>query len=179
MFNLEFSYGGHEYDHSGIVCVDVGNSAGLTLKEQIPVGITYYTEDEIDDVIYSFGDFWWGSQYEPFNQNCNCFTEKFISHIVHNGEYYYPSYINRFTKLGSLLSMWFKPLQATFGNVVDYNDDEDEVSRPPVNSSSAQLQQQNVDNFNPEVMVAPLSVINQIDVIQLRHSQNRSNIVFS
>lgn len=39
-------------------------------------------------------------------------------------EYYYPSYVNRFTKLGSLLSMWFKPLQALFGDLVNYDDDE-------------------------------------------------------
>lgn len=61
MFNLEFSYGGHDYDNSGIVCVEAGNSAGLTLKEKIPVGITYYQEEEIDEIMSAFGNFWWGS----------------------------------------------------------------------------------------------------------------------
>jgi hypothetical protein len=51
LYKHEFSYGGHDYDFSGIVCVEAGNSAGLTLKERLPVGITYYSEDEIDDII--------------------------------------------------------------------------------------------------------------------------------
>lgn len=51
MFDLEFSYGGHDFDNSGIVCVEAGNSAGLTLKERIPAGITYYSEDDVDEVI--------------------------------------------------------------------------------------------------------------------------------
>ena len=51
MYDLEFSYGGHENSNSGIVVVDKGNSAGLVLKESIPVGITYYSADEIDEIV--------------------------------------------------------------------------------------------------------------------------------
>ena len=40
--NLEFSYGGHEEVFPGTVTVNKGNSAGLDLKESIPVGFTYY-----------------------------------------------------------------------------------------------------------------------------------------
>jgi hypothetical protein len=100
-----------------------GNTAGLTLKEKLPIGVTFYNEDEIDEIIRHFGDFWLGKDYDPFNQNCNCFTERFITHIVDKEEYYYPRYVNRFTKLGALLKMWFKPLQALFGDIVDYGDD--------------------------------------------------------
>lgn len=67
IYNHEFSYGGHDYECSGIVCVEAGNSAGLTLKEKLPVGITYYNEDEIDDIIRNFGDFWIGKDYDPFS----------------------------------------------------------------------------------------------------------------
>lgn len=110
VFSHEFSYGGHDFKTSGVVCVEAGNSAGLTLKEKLPVGITYYNEEEVEDIVIQFGDFWLGSDYDPFNQNCNCFTQTLVSHLVNNEEFYYPSYINRFTKLGSLLKMWFKPL---------------------------------------------------------------------
>ena len=110
IFNHEFSYGGHDYDVSGIVVVEAGHSPGLTLKERIPVAISYYSEEEIDEIIKHFGDFWHGSDYDPFNHNCNCFTEKLLSHLAHNEEYYYPEYVNRFGKLGSMLKMWFKPL---------------------------------------------------------------------
>ena len=67
LYNYEFSYGGHDQKSSGIVCVDAGNSAGLTLKEKIPVGITYYNQDEIDEIINHLGEFWFGADYEPFS----------------------------------------------------------------------------------------------------------------
>lgn len=38
-------------------------------------------------------------------------------------DYYYPEYVNRFGKLGSLLRMWFKPLQGIFGDIVSYEED--------------------------------------------------------
>lgn len=47
LHNCEFSYGGHDEACSGLVIVEAGKSAGLTLKEKIPVGITYYTDEEI------------------------------------------------------------------------------------------------------------------------------------
>ena len=124
LYKHEFSYGGHDYDCSGIVCVEAGNNAGLTQKERIPVGVTYYSEDEIDDIVKAFGDYWIGQDYNPFGHNCNSFTERFLSHIADKEEYYYPEYINRFTKLGALLRMWFKPLQAIFGDIVQYDEEE-------------------------------------------------------
>mgnify|MGYP001590196922 CR=1 FL=1 len=51
LYKHEFSYGGHDFDCSGIVCVEAGNNVGLTLKERLPMGITYYSEDEIDETI--------------------------------------------------------------------------------------------------------------------------------
>ena len=43
LFGYEFSYGGHDEEQSGIVCVQEGNSAGLELKERILAGYTYYS----------------------------------------------------------------------------------------------------------------------------------------
>ena len=42
LYDLEFSYGGHDEDSPGTVVVLKGNSASLTLKESIPVGTTYF-----------------------------------------------------------------------------------------------------------------------------------------
>lgn len=35
-----------------------------------------------------------------------------------------PSYVNRFTKLGSVFRMWFKPLQELVGDIVNYESDD-------------------------------------------------------
>ena len=123
LYDLEFSYGGHDMESSGIVVVDKGNSAGLELKESLPVGLTYYSGDEIDEIVEEFGEFWHGKDYDPFSKNCNNFTEQMIRHICEREEFYVPSYVNRFTKLGSVLRMWFKPLQELVGDIVNYEED--------------------------------------------------------
>ena len=94
------------------------------MRESIPVGITYYGSDEIDEFIEQFGNFWYGRDYDPFAKNCNHFTEAFIKTICNKEQFYVPHYINRFCKLGSILRMWFKPLQELFGDIVNYNDED-------------------------------------------------------
>ena len=121
IFDNEFSYGGHEHERSGIVVVEQGNSAGLILKERLPIGFTYYSCDDMDEIIDFFGDFWHGCDYDPFSKNCNNFTEELAKYLCQNNLIYYPSYINRFCKLGSILRMWFKPLQDLVGDIVNYD----------------------------------------------------------
>ena len=81
MYGLEFSYGGHNEDSSGIVVVDQGNSAGLQLREALPIGMTYYSGFEIDEIVDNFGEFWLGKDYDPFAKNCNNFTEALIRFV--------------------------------------------------------------------------------------------------
>ena len=121
----EFSYGGHAMERSGIVVVQEGDSAGLVLKESLPIGYTYYGSDEMDEAIEYFGDFWRGCDYDPFSKNCNHFTEALASYLCEKNVLYYPSYINRFCKLGSILRMWFRPLQDLWGELIEYNEFED------------------------------------------------------
>ena len=85
--------------------MDKGNTAGLVLRESLPVGITYYSPDEIDEVVDAFGEFWHGKDYDPFSKNCNHFTEQMIKHICDKEQFYVPSYVNRFTKLGSVIQL--------------------------------------------------------------------------
>ena len=124
MYGLEFSYGGHNEDSSGIVVVDQGNSAGLQLREALPIGMTYYSGFEIDEIVDNFGEFWLGKDYDPFAKNCNNFTEALIRFVCEKEQFYVPSYVNRFTKLGSVFRMWFKPLQELVGDIVNYDEDD-------------------------------------------------------
>lgn len=101
--------------------VNQGNSAGLTLRERIPIGTTYYNGDEIDEIIEYYGEFWHGRDYDPFGKNCNAFSAKLIEHICDGEGFYCPPYVNRFSKLGSIFRMWFKPLQQLVGDLVKYD----------------------------------------------------------
>ena len=143
LYDLEFSYGGHDMEASGIVVVDKGNTAGLTLKESLPVGLTYYSGDEIDDIIDTFGDFWHGKDYDPFAKNCNNFTEHLIRHVCDNENFYVPSYVNRFTKLGSVFRMWFKPLQELVGDIVNYETERN--NSEPFGSQRSDSNRENYD----------------------------------
>ena len=118
---MEISYGGTEDDSPGTVVVQKGNTAGLTLKESLPVGKTLFNLQEINSITEDFGSYWSGKDYDPFRQNCNDFTRKFSEMICDGGVAYFPSYINRFTKLGTLFRMWFHPLEKLLGNLVDYD----------------------------------------------------------
>lgn len=110
IYDSEFSYGGHDKACSGIVVVERGKSAGLVLKESLPIGTTHYNDLEIEEIIDYFGLFWHGCDYDPFAKNCNNFTEALVKFICGEKQAYVPSYINRFCKLGSILRMWFRPL---------------------------------------------------------------------
>ena len=92
------------------------------MRESVPIGVTYYDQNDMDDIIAYFGDFWLGCDYDPFAKNCNHFTEALAAYITDSNFYYYPSYINRFCKLGSIFRMWFKPLQELVGDIVNYDD---------------------------------------------------------
>ena len=48
-----------------------------------------------------------------------------------------PTYVNRFTKLGSVLRMWFKPLQELVGDIVNYEDDSESSSSDEVKAPNA------------------------------------------
>ena len=148
MYDLEFSYGGHNEDTSGIVVVERGNSAGLELRESLPIGFTYYTGNEIDEIVDFFGEFWLGKDYDPFAKNCNHFTEALIRSVCEKEEFYVPSYVNRFTKLGSVFRMWFKPLQELVGDIVNYEDEPCDVDSEEEQDSYTYKADQ--ANFFPE-----------------------------
>lgn len=115
----------------------VGKSTSLGLKSKVFVGYTFFSAIQIDDIIEEFGEFWAGQEYEPFSHNCNFFSKYLIEHLVHQeGEFYFPRYVNRFSKLSSLLRIWFNPLQTLLGDVVkapegsDSEESEEESDEP-------------------------------------------------
>ena len=55
-----------------------------------------------------------------------------IEHICDHGQFYIPTYINRFSKLGSIFRMWFKPLQELVGDIVNYDTKENNGGRESI-----------------------------------------------
>ena len=133
---LEFSYGGHPEDEPGTMITYEGNQVGLELKEKLLIGYTLFSLAEINDIVDHLGTFWPGNCYDPFRQNCNHFTETFLSLLLKPGDRYMPAYVNRFTRVGSLFRMWFHPLQKLTGNFVELGEpearDQNTVSKKPL-----------------------------------------------
>lgn len=147
IYGHEYYYGGHDAEITGVVETDIGKSTSLHLKEVLLVGYTYYDADDVDLLLDEFGKFWQGIGYDPFSHNCNDFTRAFIKHISHEeGLFEYPNYVNRFSKLSSLLRVWFQPLKNLFGDVV--NAPEDEVMGHNENAQEGEGDEQQNDLEN-------------------------------
>ena len=163
IYGHEYYYGGHDADITGIVETDIGKSTSLNLKEILLVGYTYYDADDVDLILDEFGKFWQGIQYDPFSHNCNDFSKQVIKHLAHEeGLYEFPTYVNRFAKLSSLLRVWFQPLKNLFGDVV--NAPEDEVMNKE--DEENKVEQANKDEYLEE----PDDDYNEIVTQALHHA---------
>ena len=151
IYGHEYYYGGHDEDITGIVETDIGESTSLHLKETLLVGYTFYDADDVDLILDEFGKFWQGNGYDPFSHNCNDFSKHIIQHLCHEeGMYEFPTYVNRFSKLSSLLRVWFQPLKNLFGDVV--NAPEGDVmgasqEEGDLENGQAELTQDQIDNL--------------------------------
>lgn len=67
-----------------------------------------------------------------------------------------PTYVNRFTKLGSILRMWFKPLQELVGDIVNYEDSESSSSSSDKAPVAAPVVNHYRDRLSQDVLMPPV-----------------------
>ena len=111
----EYSFGSTKEDVPGIFLNNAGELKHLTLKEKIYLGNTLYKKETIYKLLYLQSPYWMGRTYDPFVKNCNHFT-KFFARILLNNKVYYPSYINKLSKYGTLFASFYPPIKRLYGD---------------------------------------------------------------
>jgi len=95
---LEYSFGGHEYDFSGIFTVEPRETPGVIFREAIELGETDLNAREVQALADSLAPKYIGSTYNLFTKNCNHFSDEFCSKLLNKR---IPNYVNRMAWIGS------------------------------------------------------------------------------
>ncbi len=145
----EYSFGSTKEDVPGIFLNKAGGLKHLTLKEKIYLGNTLYKTETIYKLLYLQSPYWMGRTYDPFVKNCNHFTE-FFGRILLNNKVYYPRYINKISKYGTLFASFYPPIKRLYGDFAQRftNNNIDIFSSVNLNSNKVTNHKNTKDCFN-------------------------------
>lgn len=113
VMGVEYAFGGHEYDYTGIfACEPRGAPGGVLFRESIPVGETDLTQSEIHSLIQHMGHDYKGNKYHLLQRNCNHFANDLGKQLTGKEA---PFWINRLAGIAVMLhcllpSAWVPPL---------------------------------------------------------------------
>jgi len=95
---IEYAFGGHEFDFSGIFTVEPRVTPGVVFRESIELGETNLNSREIQALADSLAPKYFGNTYNLFTKNCNHFSDEFCKKLLNKS---IPNYVNRMAWVGS------------------------------------------------------------------------------
>lgn len=113
-YGVEYAYGGHDYDCSGIFATNPRDPPGqVVFRESIYLGDTDLTQAEVLQLVQTMGAEYKGNRYHLLQRNCNHFATDLCTHLVGKPA---PSWINRLAGVAVSLhcllpESWVPPLQ--------------------------------------------------------------------
>ncbi|CAD7704471.1 unnamed protein product [Ostreobium quekettii] len=113
VYGVEYAYGGHDYDASGIFATEPRKPPGpVEFRESIPMGDTGMEPDEVRRLVSSMGQRYRGNHYHLLQMNCNHFASDLCKELVGRRA---PSWVNRLAGLAVvchclLPGTWVPPL---------------------------------------------------------------------
>ncbi|GLC36061.1 hypothetical protein PLESTB_000533500 [Pleodorina starrii] len=131
---VEYAYGGHDYDYSGIFATNPRDAPGQVIfRESIPMGETDMSQQDIHRLVQRMGNDYKGNSYHLLQRNCNHFASDFCQQLVGKEA---PSWINRLAGIAVMFHClfppsWVPPLQTpsavpTLGNAAGGSSGRDE-----------------------------------------------------
>ena len=111
----EYSFGGHEFDYSGVFNCEPRKAEGAKFREAIVVGTTTWTSNEIASLVSSLSEEYVGSRYNLISRNCNHFAEDLAKRVTGNS---IPGWVNRLAKIGYMFHCLVPPKLMGPGPVV-------------------------------------------------------------
>lgn len=110
---VEYAYGGHEYDASGIFATSPKDAPGpVTFRESAVVGVTELSSEEVQQLVHNLGQAYRGNRYHLLQRNCNHFASDLSYQLCGRRS---PPWVNRLANLAVMLhcllpTAWVPPL---------------------------------------------------------------------
>jgi hypothetical protein len=110
---VEYAYGGHEYDVSGIFATNPRDAPGPVLfRESVVVGETSLTPQQVQQAVQELGQEYKGNRYHLLQRNCNHFSDHLCVKLT---GMHPPVWVNRLAGLAVMLHCllpvaWVPPL---------------------------------------------------------------------
>ncbi|GIL72375.1 hypothetical protein Vretimale_4154 [Volvox reticuliferus] len=144
VYGVEYAYGGHDYDYSGVFATNPRDAPGqVVFRESIPMGETDLTQQEIHHLVQRMGNDYKGNNYHLLQRNCNHFASDLCRQLVGKEA---PNWINRLAGIAVMLhclipTSWVPPLQTpsaapVLGGTVVVTRDEDKSLLSPAGQRS-------------------------------------------
>mmetsp|Transcript_31077 Transcript_31077/g.69004 ORF Transcript_31077/g.69004 Transcript_31077/m.69004 type:complete len:204 (-) Transcript_31077:621-1232(-) len=113
VYGVEYAYGGHEYDCSGVFATNPRDAPGQVLfRESIYMGETDLTAVEVQQLVSKLGQEYKGNRYHLLQRNCNHFAGDLCYQLTGKPP---PAWINRLASVAVMLhcllpASWVPPL---------------------------------------------------------------------
>lgn len=105
--DIEWAYGGHEYDVSGIFASAPGDAPGpVTFRERIWIGTTSKDPEEVHELVQAMGMAFQGNSYHLLQRNCNTFSTDLCKKLTGQEA---PAWVNRLAFIASRVHCLLPP----------------------------------------------------------------------
>lgn len=114
VYGVEYAFGGHEYDVSGVFATNPREAPGAVLfREAVPMGETDLTPQQVQALVQRMGEAYKGNRYHLLQSNCNHFASDLCVQLVGRAP---PGWVNRLAGIAVALHCllppsWVPPLQ--------------------------------------------------------------------
>ena len=99
ILNIEFAFGGHPYEETGIYTSKPRNHIIGKFIKQIHLEHTYFSKEQICDILLEAAIKYRGNAYDIIRFNCNDFTDDIAMSLCGT---HIPNFINRAAKIGRI-----------------------------------------------------------------------------
>eukprot|EP00873_Tetraselmis_striata_P001339 jgi/Tetstr1/421603/TSEL_012544.t1 len=101
VYGVEYAFGGHEYNTSGIFATNPRDAPGpVQFRESIVIGETTLSQQEVQLLVHRLGETFKGNRYHLLERNCNHFTDELSMQLTNK---HAPGWVNRLAALAVLV----------------------------------------------------------------------------
>ncbi|KAK7260930.1 hypothetical protein RIF29_27231 [Crotalaria pallida] len=104
--DVEFAYGAHERDTTGIFLVEPRTCPGFTFRKSILIGSTNLNPKNVQAIMENLADEYSGNSYHLIRKNCNHFCGDVCLKLTGKS---IPRWVNRLARLGFLCNCVLPP----------------------------------------------------------------------